>query len=157
MGNCANNDPATAVNNEIERDLKKDKEWLQDEIKLLLLGMFCNTNSRNQKTKIDFPLFHLIRSLGTGESGKSTVFKQFKILQVDGGIFFEQRKSPAKKQEYKQTTIGFKNEELASFKRVILSNTINQMKILISASLRLGIELDSDEHRVRIFFIYLFL
>lgn len=43
---------------------------------------------------------------------------------------------------------GFRPEELASYKRIILSNTINQMKILISAGLRLGIELDSDDHRV---------
>lgn len=38
MGNCGSVDPDSKTNKEIENELKKDKEWLQDEIKLLLLG-----------------------------------------------------------------------------------------------------------------------
>jgi len=44
--------------------------------------------------------------LGSGESGKSTVFKQFKILQVNG---------------------GFSKEELFEAKDIIFENCITQM------------------------------
>lgn len=39
MGNvCGQPDPMAATTKAIEDNIKKDKEWLQDEIKLLLLG-----------------------------------------------------------------------------------------------------------------------
>jgi len=53
--------------------------------------------------------------LGPGESGKSTVFKQMKIIQ-DGG--------------------GFSNDELMSFKHVVHMNCISQMRVLVQASAR---------------------
>jgi hypothetical protein len=47
-----------------------------------------------------------------GESGKSTIFKQFKILQDD-------------------TNNGFTQAELARYKTAVFANTITQMVILL--------------------------
>lgn len=54
--------------------------------------------------------------LGPGESGKSTIFKQMKILQVGG---------------------GFNTQELENFKPIVYSNLITQMKVLVSSSEKL--------------------
>merc|ERR1712017_62406 len=79
--------------------LRKDHKRYEEEAKLLLLG--------------------------PGESGKSTIFKQMKILQLGG---------------------GFTERELKAYRYVVFSNCISQMKVLISAAGRLGIAL-ADENQ----------
>jgi GTPase SAR1 family protein len=66
--------------------------------------------------------------LGPGESGKSTIFKQMKIIQKNG---------------------GFKEDELHSYKYIIFGNCITQMKVIVSAAAKLGIECESEENRER--------
>jgi len=61
--------------------------------------------------------------LGPGESGKSTVFKQMKILQDNG---------------------GYKEEELVSFRNIIYLNCISQMRQLIMAAARLQTQFQSE-------------
>jgi len=53
--------------------------------------------------------------LGPGESGKSTIFKQMKILQDNG---------------------GFSDYELMAFKHVVYTNCISQMRVLVTAAVR---------------------
>jgi len=65
--------------------------------------------------------------LGPGESGKSTIFKQMKIIS-DG---------------------GFTQQELQRYTWIIYGNIISQMKAVIAASYRLRIEIQSEEARVR--------
>eukprot|EP00161_Ancyromonas_sigmoides_P023537 TRINITY_DN739_c1_g1_i1.p1 TRINITY_DN739_c1_g1~~TRINITY_DN739_c1_g1_i1.p1 ORF type:complete len:323 (-),score=111.30 TRINITY_DN739_c1_g1_i1:444-1412(-) len=60
--------------------------------------------------------------LGTGESGKSTIFKQMKIIHQD----------------------GYGKEERVAFTDVIYSNTIQSMKVLINGSFTKDIPLESD-------------
>jgi len=55
--------------------------------------------------------------LGPGESGKSTIFKQMKIIQDHG---------------------GFSRDELESYTQIVRSNCLSQMKVLIRAFLELG-------------------
>jgi len=62
--------------------------------------------------------------LGPGESGKSTVFKQLKIIQDNG---------------------GFSKEELMSYIPVVRSNSISQMRVILEAAALLKIELFSQE------------
>jgi len=73
------------VNDEINASIRKEKVKLAKEIKLLLLG--------------------------AGESGKSTIAKQMKILHLN----------------------GFTTEELTSFRTIISSNTIGSIRVLIDA------------------------
>jgi len=88
-------------NDEIEAQIAKDRQEARKEIKLLLLG--------------------------AGESGKSTIVKQMKIIHLD----------------------GYKENECAAFKEIIYSNTIQSMKVLITATAKLNIQIVKDENKQR--------
>jgi len=66
--------------------------------------------------------------LGPGESGESTVFKQMKIIQKNG---------------------GYKPEELATYKFIVYGNCITQMKVIVSAAMKLGIDMENEENKAR--------
>jgi len=83
-------------NDNINSELRKDKVKLDHEIKLLLLG--------------------------AGESGKSTIAKQMKILHLH----------------------GFSKEECESYKSIIAANTIGSMRVLIKAAGDMGLDLSSS-------------
>ncbi|CCC69505.1 hypothetical protein NCAS_0C05150 [Naumovozyma castellii] len=85
------------VNDVIEQSLQMEKQRDKNEIKLLLLG--------------------------AGESGKSTVLKQLKLLHKG----------------------GFSNQERLQYSQVIWADAIQSMKILIIQARKLGISLDCDE------------
>jgi len=84
----------------IEAQLRQDRKALDKEIKLLLLG--------------------------TGESGKSTIAKQMKIIHLD----------------------GFTHDELMNFKPIIQNNALNSMKALVVAARRLSIPI-AEENEAR--------
>jgi len=92
--------PEEKRSRELDNQLDQSGKQYQKEIKLLLLG--------------------------TGESGKSTVFKQFKILQING---------------------GFSKEELLDVKEIIFENCITQMRVLINACNTLRISLSKEENQ----------
>lgn len=85
-----------AQHNKIEQKLQADKREAANHIKLLLLG--------------------------AGESGKSTIAKQMKILHLD----------------------GFTDEERMSFKSIIYSNLVGSAKVLIEAAKFLNHDLSDD-------------
>jgi guanine nucleotide-binding protein subunit alpha len=80
-------------NEEIENQLKKDRMATRNEIKMLLLG--------------------------AGESGKSTILKQMKLM-YEG---------------------GYSRDERESFKEIIFSNTVQSMRVLLEAMESLEIPL----------------
>lgn len=84
-------------NAEIEKYLQKERTNLNEEIKLLLLG--------------------------PGESGKSTIFKQMKILQKNG---------------------GFSKEEIQSYKYIVYGNCVTQMKVLVGVALKSNFQLNHE-------------
>merc|ERR1719276_271873 len=91
-------------NKKIEQQLKKDKRLFEHEIKLLLLG--------------------------AGESGKSTIAKQMKIIYLK----------------------GFQNSERRPYKEIIFSNIIMSMRALVLAVERLGLEVSAEnKDRARLF------
>ncbi|GAM20275.1 hypothetical protein SAMD00019534_034500 [Acytostelium subglobosum LB1] len=73
----------------IDAQLRKDGNYAKNETKLLLLG--------------------------PGESGKSTIFKQMKIIQEDG---------------------GFTTEERLEYRYIIYGNCISQMKVLVMYAIK---------------------
>lgn len=90
---CAGSAPNNASKEDIEKDkqisksLVAEKRRLDNEVKMLLLG--------------------------AGESGKSTVAKQMKIIHMD----------------------GFTDEERASYKSIIYNNTVASMRVLVAGLL----------------------
>ncbi|KAJ1736768.1 guanine nucleotide-binding protein subunit alpha [Coemansia sp. BCRC 34490] len=86
-------------NDEIDSQLRKERMNLRNEVKMLLLG--------------------------AGESGKSTIIKQMKLIH-DG---------------------GYSQEERESFKEVIFSNTIQSMRVLLEAMEALHITLQHGENQ----------
>jgi len=94
MGNCAGSPKTMAESKhdkEITKYLKDEKKKLDEEVKLLLLG--------------------------AGESGKSTIAKQMKILHLE----------------------GFSKEERATYKSIIYNNVLSSMKALVQACKDLNI------------------
>lgn len=85
---------------EISLELKRERRKLAREIKLLLLG--------------------------AGESGKSTIVKQMKIIYLS----------------------GFNEEELMTFKPVIQANSIEATKLLVNAAKEFGYELDESSKKI---------
>lgn len=93
-------------NEEIENQLKKDRMTQRNEIKMLLLG--------------------------AGESGKSTILKQMKLM-YEG---------------------GYSRDERESFKEIIFSNTVQSMRVILEAMESLEISLEdprADYHLQTIF------
>eukprot|EP01118_Nematostelium_gracile_P017214 TRINITY_DN728_c0_g1_i1.p1 TRINITY_DN728_c0_g1~~TRINITY_DN728_c0_g1_i1.p1 ORF type:complete len:356 (-),score=73.00 TRINITY_DN728_c0_g1_i1:85-1122(-) len=96
MGNCISPGPYEETNKGINRQITQDKKRLDNEVKLLLLG--------------------------TGESGKSTIAKQMKIIHLQ----------------------GFTEDERLTYKSIIYNNMITSMKSLLVANRDLGIGLEPE-------------
>ncbi|EFA80650.1 G-protein subunit alpha 4 [Heterostelium album PN500] len=92
----------TEASSKIDRMIETDRRKLRKFVKLLLLG--------------------------PGESGKSTIFKQMKIIQEDG---------------------GYSRDELMEYRAFVYSNCISQMEALLTASAKLNIELEKPENKQR--------
>lgn len=84
---CSSNDPDSLHSRKLDYALKQDKKTLENEIKLLLLG--------------------------TGDSGKSTIAKQMKIIHLK----------------------GFSQAERMAFKAVVHNNIITSMHTLVDECL----------------------
>jgi len=83
-------------NEEIENQLKRDRLSMRNEVKMLLLG--------------------------AGESGKSTILKQMKLIHYG----------------------GYSPDERESFKEIIFSNTVQSMRVILEAMDNMGIQLKND-------------
>jgi guanine nucleotide-binding protein G(i) subunit alpha len=114
-------------NEQIENTLKKDRMMQRNEIKMLLLG------------NIPFgALFDAIAltitvSTGAGESGKSTILKQMKLIHEG----------------------GYSRDERESFKEIIFSNTVQSMRVILEAMESLELPLDDNrgEYHVQTIFM----
>lgn len=137
MGCCQSNESQDekARNEEIENQLKRDKINMRNEVKMLLLGKKKKRNSGwpseveivrkfMQTTFSFFFFFFFLPGLGAGESGKSTVLKQMKLIH-DG---------------------GYTQDEREAFKEIIFSNTIQSMRVILDAMLAMDVSLE-NEHR----------
>ncbi|PVV04423.1 hypothetical protein BB560_001078 [Smittium megazygosporum] len=93
-----NNNEGQIVNDEIENQLKKEKANLRNEVKMLLLG--------------------------AGESGKSTIIKQMKLIYDN----------------------GYTREERESYREIIFSNTVQSIHVLMEAMGYLDIPLSDQTH-----------
>lgn len=84
---------------QIDNQLKEDQQKMSTEVKLLLLG--------------------------AGESGKSTIVKQMKIIHEN----------------------GYSQQECDQFKSIVFNNTINSMQVILQAMEQLKISFGSEDRK----------
>ncbi|CAO3701317.1 unnamed protein product [Rhizopus microsporus] len=101
MGCCQSNEvhDGKARNEEIDNIIKRDKLNMRNEVKMLLLG--------------------------TGESGKSTILKQMKLIH-DG---------------------GYSRDEREAFKEIIFSNTVQSMRVILEAMDNMGVSFSVPQNK----------
>ncbi|KAI9491619.1 guanine nucleotide-binding protein subunit alpha [Zychaea mexicana] len=101
MGCCqsAETQEGKARNEEIENQIKRDKLNLRNEVKMLLLG--------------------------AGESGKSTILKQMKLIHDD----------------------GYSLDEREAFKEIIFSNTVQSMRVILEAMDDMGVSFSDGDNQ----------
>jgi len=111
-------------NEEIENQLKRDKLSQRNEIKMLLLGA-------EPDDYLDVSI--IWRYTGAGESGKSTILKQMKLIHEG----------------------GYSRDERESFKEIIYSNTVQSMRVILEAMESLELPLDDQraEYHVQTIFM----
>ncbi|RKO97265.1 hypothetical protein CXG81DRAFT_26405 [Caulochytrium protostelioides] len=80
-------------NDDIDNQLKKDRMALKNEVKMLLLG--------------------------AGESGKSTILKQMKLIH----------------------DTGFSEDDRSAYREIIFSNTVQSLRVILEAMVKMGITL----------------
>lgn len=123
-GSSSEEKEGKARNEEIENQLKRDKMLQRNEIKMLLLGM-----------SISQTLSYVLcsRWTGAGESGKSTILKQMKLIHEG----------------------GYSRDERESFKEIIFSNTVQSMRVILEAMESLELPLDDQraEYHVQTIFM----
>jgi hypothetical protein len=106
----------------VDAQIKKDKKEMEREVKMLLLGKFDFQISSDPIIFHYNIIFLNIIGAGAGESGKSTIAKQMRI------IFLE----------------GFSDEERMHYKEVIYSNMITSMTALLNATAKFDYELEEQ-------------
>ncbi|KAF9925503.1 guanine nucleotide-binding protein subunit alpha [Linnemannia zychae] len=101
MGCCLSQEErdASQINEDIESQLKRDRATLRNEIKMLLLG--------------------------AGESGKSTILKQMKLIHEG----------------------SYSKEERESYKEIIFSNTVQSMRVILEAMDSMKLPLYHESNR----------
>lgn len=128
-----------ARNEEIENQLKRDRMAQRNEIKMLLLGRLIHLQTScilhlSRATRCSSSPGLTYRGVtGAGESGKSTILKQMKLIHEG----------------------GYSRDERESFKEIIFSNTVQSMRVILEAmeSLELPLEDQRMEYHVQTIFM----
>lgn len=110
----------------IDRTLEEDKKTLRRECKILLLGVLiraCHAKVRKQPTNQ--------HPTGSGESGKSTIVKQMKIIHQN----------------------GYTEDELAQYRHTIYKNVVDCAKALIAAMRQFEIEVEEEKNKEHVEYI----
>jgi len=101
----------------LDKQLKEDAERAAKDVKLLLLGTKISSFFYSKRKIV------LFSRLGAGESGKSTILKQMKIIHMD----------------------GYSKEDFEQYREVVYSNTIQSLATIIRAMETLNIPFGSPD------------
>ena len=119
------------INQEIERQLKRDKRDARRELKLLLLGSLTVVELLIH-SKMSLTSSYLTKNLitGTGESGKSTFIKQMRIIHGS----------------------GYSDEDKRGFIKLVYQNIFMAMQSMIRAMDLLKIQYAVESNRYKSIF-----
>jgi guanine nucleotide-binding protein subunit alpha len=130
MGVCLSTDEKNERDRsqQIDRQLEEDNKKLKRECKILLLGKAQAPTSKAHRHKdlskhMSFSFFP-----GSGESGKSTIVKQMKIIHQN----------------------GYTKEELHTWRPTVYKNLIQSIKTLVTAANKLGIQFHEPRNEVSV-------
>lgn len=122
MGICGSSNVAeAALSRQIDTLVEKDHDKEKLKIKLLLLGAAGRCGLGPPLAWRSIAHAQCYSFAGAGESGKSTIFKQMRILYGK----------------------GYSDEDRRGFKPVIFSNTLLSMKTLISQADEMGFAVEA--------------
>lgn len=111
-----------ARSRELDKAIRADEKKMAKEVKLLLLGksswMFVPSEDKEPK------LIFFVLATGAGESGKSTVLKQMKLIYAQ----------------------GFSKNEKNEWKPVIFGNIVQSFRLIFDAMNEMGIVLENEEN-----------
>jgi guanine nucleotide-binding protein G(i) subunit alpha len=120
MGNCASAEDkqGKANSDAIDKQIEEDSRRYKKECKILLLGGLSWMCACAILVKCPHA--------GSGESGKSTVVKQMKIIHQS----------------------GFSSDEIASFIPIVYKNVVDSAKDIVGAMRKIGVGPVNNENRV---------
>ena len=113
-------------NAEIDRMIRRDRKQQSKNVKILLLGMMTATPTKRLITIYAPALKLTYFSSGAGESGKSTILKQMRLIHTD----------------------GFPMHERKEVRQVIFSNMVVAFKIIAEEMRDLGLRYENPETEV---------
>jgi len=116
-----------ARSRDIDKMIKADEKRMQKEVKLLLLGTNSSPRCEWQYTPATDPSADLSGDAGAGESGKSTVLKQMKLIYAQ----------------------GFSKHEKMEWKPVVFANIIQSFRLIYDAMNEMGIKFENPENEAR--------
>jgi len=113
-----------ARHRQIEQMLKADQKKMSQEAKILLLGMMLTIFSWFNCTRTG--VANILGFKGPGESGKSTILKQMKLIYA----------------------AGFSKTEREEYRRLIFSNIFDAFKSMFEAMDRFGLQFKNRRNEV---------
>jgi guanine nucleotide-binding protein subunit alpha len=128
MGNCASSsNPDSSRSKQIDKQIKMDEKKAKTEVKLLLLGKSKSCSQPcNAPTLAVFNFLVWVGCSGAGESGKSTVLKQMRLIHA----------------------AGFSASEKEAYRIVIFDNIVSSMQTMLEAMDILKIEMENQNNMV---------
>jgi guanine nucleotide-binding protein subunit alpha len=127
FGGRDKDDGGVTRSRELDRLIRQDEKRMSKEVKLLLLGM---------SRPIEFLIARIVASAwllttrlpiaGAGESGKSTVLKQMKLIYAQ----------------------GFSKSEKLEWKPVVFANVVQSFRLIFDAMTEMDITFENPENEV---------
>lgn len=125
MGTCASQPDRAekARSDEIDKQIEEDSKRYKRECKILLLGAFLRPSFYSL---LRLMVINPSCSTGSGESGKSTIVKQMKIIHQD----------------------GFSQAELLAFRPIVHKNILDSAHAVVLAMRKIGVDCSGYGNRV---------
>lgn len=126
FGGRAKDDTGAARSRELDRNIRQDEKRMAKEVKLLLLGKISERVGEQAAAGRWMSQWLTASFTGAGESGKSTVLKQMKLIY----------------------TQGFSKNEKMEWKPVVFNNVVHSFRTIFEAMKELHVPFQNPENEV---------